>query len=50
VNSEFGAEKGGLCSRRVIVNVVTESRSVDNGQGNADAVFLELWDVVRDSN
>ena len=34
-----------VCIRELIIDVVTESGSVHDSQGNSDAVFFELWVV-----
>ena len=40
----MGRERDGAHVREFIVNVVAESRCVDDGERNADAVLLEFWD------
>ena len=37
------------CSRELVVDVVAESRSVDNSQSDANTVLLELCMAVSDT-
>jgi hypothetical protein len=32
--------------RELVVDVVTKARSVDNGQSNANAIFLQFYNAV----
>jgi hypothetical protein len=47
------SELGGRCrerARRVVVYVVTETRSVDDSEGDSNTVFFELYNGASTSN